>query len=342
MKSEKDVPRRDVLGLIGAFGASVVAGCGGGDSPEASVSPSSATSESATSSTLAKGTDGSAGTTLKPGGCSQGLEFPHTASTATDTVAAHAVAQLSGSADAIVSTVSQWDQNFAFLKSNSDGTIGFFKTLVSMEEVRQFFAVNVTQSANPGGEQRLNELSGRWYDLVDSRYNQKILPNGPTLTGLRGIFLFLTWPDGIIGDIFWAEPTWVQAFDVEAPTELTHKLIAYEDAWRSGNVEARLATIEDETRSVIRVASLTDAQRSRFIASTKSELRAAWSSQNAGTVLELERLHHVVSTYYVFAAHRVVLKVNGRKVVRETATLLPLGPNRKFVGELSYSFESKL
>jgi hypothetical protein len=47
------------------------------------------------------------------------------------------------------------------------------------------------------------------------------------------------------------------------------------------------------------------------------------------------------SIYYVSAAYRTVLKVGNGKVVRETAMLLPIGPNRKFIGELSYSLEAK-
>lgn len=324
MKQGKEVTRREVLGVIGALGAS------------AAVVGSSAVMASPLSST------GSPGTKPGQGGCSHGLEFPHTASTTIDAVTALTVASLSNNADTVTATTSSWDQNFVFIKSNADGEIDFFKTLFSLEDIWQFFSANYTRVANAGGEQRLSELSGKWYDLIDSRYSQFVLPDGPTVTQ-RGVFLFTTWPDGIAGHFFWAEPTWVQDFDVEAPKELTNKLIAYEEAWRSGDVEARLALIEDEqTRSCARVTDLTGTRRSRFVAETKEELRAAWNLPNAGTVVELERIHHVVSTFYVFAAYKLVLIVDGEKVLRETALLLPIGPNRKFIGELSYSFESIL
>ncbi|SDK19521.1 hypothetical protein [Pseudomonas indica] len=322
MKEGKEVTRREVLGVIGALGAS------------AAVVGSSAVMASSLSTV--DSSDAKSG----QGGCSRGLEFPHTASTTVEVVTAQALAALTNNADAMVSTTSSWDQNFVFMKSNANGEIDFFKTLFSLEDIWQFFSANYTRVSNPGGEQRLSELSGTWYDLIDSRYNQFVLPDGPTLTQ-RGVFLFTTWPDGVAGHFFWAEPTWAQPFDVEAPVELTNKLIAYEEAWRSGDVEARLALIEDvQTRSSARVTDLTGNRRSRFVAETKEELRAAWNLPSAGTVVELERIHHVVSTFYVFAAYKLVLIVDGEKVIRETALLLPLGPNRKFIGEMSYSFES--
>lgn len=324
-QGKKDITRREVLGVIGALGASAVV-----SSPAVMASSLSTT--------------GSPGTKPGQSGCSQGLEFPHTASTTIDAVTALTVASLTNNADTVTATTSSWDQNFVFLGSNAEGGVSFFRTLFSLEEIWQFFSNSYTRVANRGGEQRFNELSGKWYDLSDSRYSQFVLPDGPTVTQ-RGVFLFTTWTDGIVGHFFWGEPAWAQSFDVdvEAPKELTNKLIAYEEAWRSGDVEARLALIEDElTRSCARVSDLNGIRRSRFVAETKEELRAAWNLPSAGTVVELERLHHVVSTFYVFAAYRLVLIVDGEKVLRETAVLLPIGPNRKFIGELSYSFESIL
>ncbi|PAU59081.1 hypothetical protein [Pseudomonas indica] len=326
MKEGKDVTRREVLGVIGALGAS------------AAVVGSPAVMASSLSTTDSLG--------AKPGqgGCLRSLELPHTASTTIDAVAALTTASLTNDADVVTATTSSWDQNFVFLGSNAEGGVSFFRTLFSLEEIWQFFSNSYTRVANQGGEQRFNEHAGKWYDLSDSRYSQFVLPDGPTVTQ-RGVFLFTTWTDGIVGHFFWGEPVWAQRFDldVEAPKKMTNKLIAYEEAWRSGDVEARLDLIEDElTRSCARVADLTGTRRSRFVAETKEELRAAWSLPSAGKVVELERVHHVVSTFYVFAAYKLVLIVDGEKVIRETALLLPIGPNRKFIGELSYSFESTL
>lgn len=331
MNDKTDLSRRTTLGLIGAFGASLTAGCGGG---------SSDSDDSSSPSIINSANAGTISASKLGGGCSHGLVLPHSASTVVDTVTAAAEAALTNDLETILSTYSSWDQNLVVLAPNADGTLNL-RTALSLDELRQLHTASLADHISPGGENRLNEHLGRWYDLIDTRYNVKLLSSGTTLNR-RGMFLFLTWPDGVAGQIVWNEPSWVQPFNIEDPKTLTYQLIAYEDAWRSGDVTARLATIEAQTCSVARVTDLTGTRRSRFVARTQDELRAAWDPATAGTVLELERLHHVVSTYYVFAAHRLVLKVAGKKVLRETATVLPLGPNRKFVGELSYSFETEL
>lgn len=313
MNNKMDLNRRTTLSLIGAFGASLTAGSANASTPSAS----------------------------KPGGgSSRSLELPHSASTVADKVNDLNVAALSNDPEKILPAYSAWDANSVSLSSNADGSLNL-TTAFTLEERRQLITSNFSQYHFPGGENRLNELQGRWYDLVDTRYNVTVLSSGTTLNR-RGVYLFLTWTDGVIGSLVWSEPSSVPPFNVEEPKALTHQLIAYEDAWRSEDVTARLATIETQTCSVARVTDSTGTRRSRFVAKTKDELRTAWDPATAGAVLELERLHHVISTYYVFAAYRVVLKVAGRKVLRETAVLLPLGPNRKFVGELSYSFETEL
>jgi hypothetical protein len=348
MKNERDLTRRASLGLIGTFGASVMAtGCGGGgDASASSDSANSVTSRDAALSSNGVRSVQDEGNTdaLRAYGidnCSQDLRLPHTASTSVDAVAAHAAAELTNDLGTILSSISAWDQNYAILTVNSDGSLNL-KSAFTPDEIRQYYTANVAAFRTLPGEGRLNEVAGRWYDLVDTRASFAVLPDGPTLTGLRGVFLFLTWPDGIIGEIFWPEPSWVKPFAVEDPKELTAKLIAYENAWQSGNVDARLAAIEDQTCSSIGIAGLNTPRRKHFVAKTKDELRTAWNSPEAGTVVEFKRLHHVVSTYYVFAAYRTVLKVDDHEVVRETATLLPIGPNRKFIGELSYSLEAEL
>ena len=119
------------------------------------------------------------------------------------------------------------------------------------------------------------------------------------------------------------------------PARRIRALIAYEEAWRSGDVDARLALIEDETCSVVRVARTSGNHRSRYVARSKDELRAAWTSSKKDRILAFERLTQIVSTFYIFAAYRTVLEVGGKKVVRETAALFPLGPSDKFIDLLA-------
>jgi len=90
---------------------------------------------------------------------------------------------------------------------------------------------------------------------------------------------------------------------------------------------------------VIRVAEVNGDRRSRAVAWSKRELRDAWGPPTAGRVVEFERLNRVTTNTYVFASYKTVLELTDRRVERETALILPLGPSRKFVGELSYSME---
>ena len=322
MKEKSNFTRRAALGVIGAFGASMASAYGARSVGEAS--------------NVQSGVTGTGHSELT---CSRDLNFPHTPSTVVDTVTPLSLAAITNDLDNILPTLSSWDSHYAVLSAQADGAFNL-RTAFTAEEAREYYAANVTAFTYLDDEKRFYDHQGRWFSVVDSTFSLNMLPNGPMFTGMRGVHVVLTWPDGVIGQLYWGEPSWVQPFDVRDPKEFTDKLIAYEDAWRSGNMEARLAMIEDQTCSVGRVAELSGTRRSRFVARTKDDLRAAWSSATAGKVLELNRLHHIVSTYYVFVVHRVVLKVGGARVVREVATLLPIGPNRKFIGELSYAFEA--
>ena len=322
MKRKTGLTRRAALGVIGALGASVVPAYAGDTTANAIV-----------------GRDTIPGSSDLGTACSRDLNFPHTSSTVVDTVTPLAVAALTNDLDNILPTLSSWDSHYAVLSAQADGAFTL-RTAFTPEEVRGYYAANVAGFTYLDGEERFYDHQGRWFSVVDSKFNLYMLPNGPLFSGMRGVHVVLTWPDGVIGQLYWGEPSWVRPFDVRDPKEFTEKLGLYENAWRSGDVEARLAMIEDQTCSVARVAELAGTRRSRFIARTKDELRAAWSDSTAGQVLELDRLHHIVSTYYVLAVHRVVLKVDREKTVREVVTLFPIGPTRKFIGELSYAFEA--
>jgi hypothetical protein len=274
--------------------------------------------------------------TWRPG--PSGLVLPHTATTSVDKVAELSQATLTNNLQTIMSAYSRWDTNEVILWANPDGTLTL-KTTFNLAEVEQHVASVLSTAQYPGGELRNSDLPGRWFDLLDSQYKSIDLASGVETT-YRAAFLFITWPDGVIGQIYWREPSWTPAFNVTMPETLIHKLTAYEDAWRSGDVDARLAQIEDQTCSVVRIASVTGNRRSRFVARTKADLRAGWTSESAGRVIEFERLYRVISTFYISAGYKFVLDVGGKLVVRETAVIFPLGPNRKFIGELSYSLES--
>lgn len=270
---------------------------------------------------------------------SESLVLPHTESTAVDKVAAFSEATFTNDLATIMPTYSHWDTNEVFLLANPDGTLTL-KMNTSLAEVEQFLSGHISTTRYPGDERRSSDMAGRWFDLLDSQFSQVDNTTGAVTTS-RAAFLFATWPDGVIGHIYWGEPSWAPIFDASMPASLMKTLVAYENAWQSGDVDARLALIEDQaTCSVVRIASVNGGPRNRFIAQTKADLRAVWTSPSAGKVIELERIYQVISTFYISAGYRLVLEVAGRRVVRETTVLFPLGPHRKFIGELSYSLES--
>ncbi|GLQ91646.1 hypothetical protein GCM10007901_05960 [Dyella acidisoli] len=258
--------------------------------------------------------------------------------TAIDMVTARSLATPTNDFNRIMATYSKWDYNEVILWANPDGTLTLV-TAFTRAEVEQFWDAYLSSAHYPGGERRNSDFPGTWFDLIDSQYYQIDSVTGVE-TSYRAAFVFITWPDGVIGELYWREPSWTPAFEITMPQTFMEMLVAYENAWQTGDVDARLALIEDETCSVVRIANVTGDHRTRFVARTKSELRAGWTSESYGKVIELKRLYKVISTFYISAGYKLVLDVSGRRVERETVILFPLGPNRKFIGELSYSFES--
>jgi len=252
----------------------------------------------------------------------------------------HGLSERTNDLDAILPTVSAWDQHFALLGSGPDGKPDL-RLALDPEAVRDFYVdrVNAWRLKTSYGQ---SDLLARWYKLVDTRGEYTSVATGETQINHVAV-LFPTWTDGIIGEIMWTEPEWAPGhLDQDQYVEIGLRLDDHDAAWRAGDVDARLATVEDRTCSVIRVAEVDGDRRQLTVARSKPELGAAWSSPSAGRVTEFERLNRITTSSYVFASYRLVLELPDRKVEREVAALLPLGPNRKFVGELSYAFEVSL
>jgi hypothetical protein len=190
----------------------------------------------------------------------------------------------------------------------------------------------------------VNELNATWYQFAEAVGNVGWHSDG-LVHQVHVAVLFPVWTDGIIGEICWKAPEWAyRPFGVAQRVELSERLGAFDEAWRSNDVDAMAATVADGTHpvhSVIRIVEVNGDRRSRAIGHTKDELRAAWSAPEAGRVLELERVNHLITNWYVFASYRALVEVSGRRIVRETARILPVDADGKFIGELSYSMESE-
>jgi hypothetical protein len=263
-------------------------------------------------------------------------QLPHPM-TARDKAKEHGLAERSNDLGVITPTVSAWDQHFAVLSCAADGEFNL-QLALDPDAVKQFYVdrLNSWSLITSYGE---NDLYSRWYKLTDTRGEMTILATGEVERN-RVAVLFPAWTDGIIGEITWTEPPWALAhLSKEQRIEVSLQLDAFDAAWRSGDLDGRLATIESKTCSVIRVAEVNGERRSLAVAWSKRELREAWGSPTAGRVLEFERLNRVTTNTYVFASYKTVLELADRRVERETALILPLGPDHKFIGELSYSME---
>ena len=263
--------------------------------------------------------------------------LPHDPLTGRDMAKAHGLAERSNDLGVIMPTVSAWDQHFAVLATTADGEFDL-RLAFDTDAVKRFYVDRLDSWSliTSYGE---NDVCSRWYKLTDTRGEMTILATGEVQRN-RVAVLFPAWTDGIIGEITWTEPPWaLQQLSKEQRIEVSLQLDAFDAAWRTGDLDGRLATIEDKTCSVIRVAEVNGDRRSRAVAWSKRELRDAWGPPTAGRVVEFERLNRVTTNTYVFASYKTVLELTDRRVERETALILPLGPSRKFVGELSYSME---
>jgi hypothetical protein len=263
--------------------------------------------------------------------------LPHHPLTARDRAREHGLAERSNDLDVITPTVSAWDQHFAVLSHTADGEFDL-QLALDPDAVRQFY-VDRLKSWSLITSYGENDLYSRWYKLTDTRGEMTILATGAVQRN-RVAVLFPAWTDGIIGEITWTEPPWArQHLSTEQRIGVSLQLDTFDAAWRAGDLDGRLATIEGKTCSVIRVAEVNGDRRSLAVAWSKRELGNAWESSRAGRVLEFERRQRVTTNTYVFASYSMVLELAGRRVERETALILPLGPDLKFVGELSYSME---
>jgi hypothetical protein len=268
------------------------------------------------------------------------LPLPHSRATALEWGRKHARLELTNDFDVLRPTISTWDQNFTILSSAAAGDLAL-ATAFDAAEVEEFY-LRSHDNRQVVDAQCHKELNARWYQFSEQHAGLRTVATGE-LERILVANIYPAWTDGILGELVWIQPTWAaQTVDAEQQIALSRQLDAFDDAWRAGDVEAKLATIEDQTCSAIRVVETPGGHRHRAVAWTKEELREAWSRPEAGRVLELERVHHCATAWYVFASYTMLIDVGGRSVERETAAILPVGPNRKFIGELSYSMQGEL
>jgi hypothetical protein len=242
----------------------------------------------------------------------------------------------------ILATVSTWDSNFVVVTPMPDGDVEFGAWL-DVEAVHAFYD-SALERQDTLEQYPVNELNAHWYQFAEAVGNLGWHSDG-LVHQVHVAVLFPVWTDGIVGEICLKAPHWAaRPFDITQRVDLSERLAAFDEGWRSGDLDAMAATVADTTQpihSVIRIVEVNGDRRSRAIGHTKDELRSAWSAPEAGRVLELERVDRLITNWYVFASYRALLEVSGRRVARETARIFSLGSDGKFTGELSYSMETE-
>lgn len=288
--------------------------------------------------------------------------LPHSDYVVREMVQLHTIAEHGNDAETVISTVSAWDQFYSILAASKPGPgqrrpggptpRPDWQTLIYFDQagVREHYETvkAVTHAASPQTERRYFDFVGRWFQFTDTTFTLSDADTGEPISW-RGAFLFPIWVDGIMGEVTWmADPAEVERWEdlkgdgiplFTASEELTARLNECDEAWRSGEFEKKLTHFGDEVRSAFGIAEVNGPRRNKVVANTKQDLLEAWSRPEAGKVVEFERLHHIVSTFYVFAHYQMRLDLGDRTVVRETVTTMPFSPDRKFIGELSYSLE---
>lgn len=255
---------------------------------------------------------------------------------------AHGASERINDHETILATVSTWDSNFVVVTPTPDGDVEFGAWL-DVEAVHAFYDSSLERQ-DILEQYPVIELNTHWFQFSEAVANLGWHSDG-LVHKVHVAVLFPVWTDGILGEICLKAPDWAERpFDITERVDLSERLAAFDEGWRSGDLDAMAATVADSAQpihSVIRVVEVNGDRRSRAIGHTKDELRAAWSAPEAGRVLELERLDQIITNWYVFASYRTLLEVSGRRVARETARVFPLAPDGTFTGELSYSMETE-
>jgi hypothetical protein len=263
--------------------------------------------------------------------------LPHSSNTGLVMARAHARSERTNDFDSIMATVSRWDSNFVILAPLPEGEFEFNQWLTP-EGVDAFYESSLSRQ-DTLEQFPVNEINSSWHQFTEALGDLRYHSDGE-IHQVHVAVLFPVWVDGILGEICWKAPEWaMQPFDCAQRVELTRQLEAFDDGWRAGDSLAMAATLGETAHGVIRIAEVDGARRFRAVVNTKDELISAWDAPEAGRVVELERVNQIITNWYVYASYRMLLDVSGRQVVRETALILPVGPDRKFLGELSYAVE---
>lgn len=266
--------------------------------------------------------------------------LPHAEGTGRAMGRAHNLAVMANDFDVLRPTLSSWDTFRARLGFGSDGELDFAAEFTP-EPAEEAFRAHLREFEITTIHVT-NEFHRPWYQFAEESFSWRRLGSNDVQSTTTAYFK-PAWTDGVLGLVYTQRPAWSEKHpDISELHRLSEQLDAFDEAWRSGDVDARLDTIDDDTRSAIGVIQVDGVRRQREVATNKSELAEVWRGPTTGRILELERLHHRLTNWVVFAGYRMVVEQGDRTVERETACLLPVARGGRFVGEMAYSLEIDL
>jgi ketosteroid isomerase-like protein len=257
----------------------------------------------------------------------------------------------------IVPTISEWDVHYALLSRTRRGLV--------LEEVHDLAGAEEYYQGTREAYQvvtsfHLKEVNTPWYSFHESMGQvthvgemDGVPPTGKDLFVPTAV-LFPVWPDGIIGEIVWTR------FDMAeiargntrlqpppparvpyAPAAQMRNARLHEDyvrAWREGDVEGRIALMDEECCSAIRTAEVNGDRRTRTLSRTLDEHRRSLAGDRPRS---LRVTNLVVADWYVFAEYLLHLEVEGAPVRRELAVLYPVTEDGRLVGQLAYGMDRR-
>src|SRR5258708_20253279 len=158
---------------------------------------------------------------------------------------AHAVSERSNDHETILATVSTRDSNFVLVTPAPDGDVEFGAWL-DVEAVHAFYD-SALERQDTLEQYAVNELNAHWFQFAEAVGSVGWHSDG-LVRQVHVAVLFPVWTDGILGEICLKAPDWAgRSFDITQRVDLSERLDAFDDGWRSGDLDATAATAANNT-----------------------------------------------------------------------------------------------
>jgi hypothetical protein len=263
----------------------------------------------------------------------------HATTTAVRRVAQHVDAEHRNHVPEIMATISKWDVQYALLSAPAGGPDLMLAT--SQNEARSYYELDRTNWIHVRSDHLFEMATPRFVFHDSVGYLAPL--DGSAAIRPRAAVLFPVWPDGIIGEIAWLRPDWSPSPDDAQSAQVAVGQLhdQFVDCWSSGDVEGALELFDPDVCTVSRTAALDGDRRTLSVCRSVDQLRANWTSADAGRIQRLERVQLAVTEWYAFAVYRILMTLPGGPVERDMAAVYPVGRTGRLSGQLSYAFDRR-